>query len=117
MSKDDIFVNDDVVEELKDDPAVDSSRIAVAVSDGVVTLRGSVPTYWQKVEAAKAARRVVGVQAVANDVKVEVVGAHVRDDTDIATAAANAIRWHSDLPDSVEATVDSGWVILTGRVD
>jgi len=117
VSKDDVFVNDDVVEELKDDPAVDSSRIAVAVNDGVVTLRGSVPTYWQKVEAAKAARRVVGVQAVANDVKVEVADAHVRDDVDIASAAATAIKWHSDVPDSVEATVDSGWVTLTGKVD
>jgi BON domain len=78
---------------LKDDPAVDSSRIAVAVNDGVVTLRGSVPIYWQKVEAAKAARRVVGVQAVANDVKVEVADAHVRDDVDIASAAATAIKY------------------------
>jgi osmotically-inducible protein OsmY len=117
VSKDDVFVNDDVVEELKDDPAVDSSRIAVAMNDGVVTLRGSVPTYWQKGEAAKAARRVVGVQAVANDVKVEVADAHVRDDVDIASAAATAIKWHSDVHDSVEATVDSGWVTLTGKVD
>jgi osmotically-inducible protein OsmY len=48
MSKDDVLLNDDVVEELKDDPAVDPSRIAIAVDDGVVTMSGSVPTYWQK---------------------------------------------------------------------
>jgi osmotically-inducible protein OsmY len=117
MIKDDVLVNDDVVEELKDDPAVDSSRIAVAVNHGVVTLRGSVPSYWQKVEAAKAARLVAGVQAVANDVKVDVAGTHARDDTDIATAAVDTIKWHSDLPDTVEATVDNGWVTLTGTVD
>jgi osmotically-inducible protein OsmY len=51
MSKDDVLLNDDVVEELKDDPAVDPSRIAIGVDDGVVTMSGSVPTYRQKVEA------------------------------------------------------------------
>jgi osmotically-inducible protein OsmY len=117
MSKDDVLLNDDVVEELKDDPAVDSSRIAIAVDDGVVTMTGSVPTYWQKAEAENAVKRVIGVRAIANDVKVEIAGDHVRDDTDIAEAAANAIRWHSDLPHTVEATVDNGWVALTGKVD
>ena len=117
MIKDNVILNDDVVEELKDDPAVDSSRIAIAVDNGVVTLSGTVSTYWQKVEAERAVRRVIGVRAVANDVKVEVAGAHVRNDTDIAAAAADAIRWHSDLPDTVEATVDNGWVTLTGKVD
>jgi osmotically-inducible protein OsmY len=116
MSKDDVLLNDDVVEELKDDPAVDPSRIAIAVDDGVVTMSGSIPTYWQKVEAERVVRRVIGVRAVANDVKVEVASDHVRDDTDIAAAAANVIRWHSDLPDTVEATVDNGWVTLTGKV-
>lgn len=117
MSKDDVLLNDDVVEELKDDPAVDSSRIAIAVDDGVVTMTGSVPTYWQKVEAENAVKRVIGVRAIANDVKVEIAGDHVRDDTDIAETAANAIKWHSDLPHTVEATVDNGWVTLTGKVD
>jgi BON domain len=59
MSKDDVLLNDDVVEELKDDPAVDPSRIAIAVDDGVVTMSGSVPTYWQKVEAERVVRRGV----------------------------------------------------------
>jgi Zn-dependent protease len=90
-----VLLNDGVVEELKDDPAVDPSRIAIAVDDGVVTMSGSVPTYRQKVEAERVVRRVIVVRAVANDVKVEVASDHVRDDTDIAAAAANMIRWHS----------------------
>ncbi|HTY30920.1 BON domain-containing protein [Mycobacterium sp.] len=114
---DDAFLNDDVVDELKGDPAVDSSRIAIAVDDGVVTLSGAVPSYWQKMEAANTVRRVIGVRAVANDLKVELPSAHVRNDTDIAAAAATALSMHSDLPDKVQATVDNGWVTLTGKVD
>lgn len=117
MTRDDTLLNDDVVEELKDDPAIDSSRIAVAVHDGVVTLRGSVPSYWQKVEAEKSIRRVMGVRALANDLTVEIPRKHVRDDTDIATAAVAALSSPSDLPELVDVTVHNGWITLTGKVD
>jgi osmotically-inducible protein OsmY len=53
MSKDDVLLNDDVVEELKDDPAVDSSRIAIAVDDGVVTMTGSVADLLAKGRSRK----------------------------------------------------------------
>jgi len=61
-----VLLNDDVVEELKDDPAVDPSRIAIAVDDGVVTMSGSVPTYWQKEDEAarRASWSVPGVTKV-----------------------------------------------------
>jgi len=106
-----------VAEELKLDPAIDASDIAITVHAGVVTMNGSVPSYWQKVEAEDAVRRVMGVRALANDVTVDPPDTHVRGDTDIATAAAAALSWHSDVPDLVQATVTNGWVRLTGKVD
>lgn len=61
----------DVVAELAFDPMVDSSAIAVtATGEGVVTLRGTVPEFRQKRAAEKAAKRVAGVKAVANDIEV-----------------------------------------------
>jgi len=40
-----------------------------------------------------------------------------RSDAALAEAVANALRWHSALtPDAVQATVDQGWVVLTGAV-
>lgn len=41
--------------------------------------------------------------------------AHLRDDTDIAAAAAAALGWHSELTDKIGVTVRDGWVTLTGK--
>jgi osmotically-inducible protein OsmY len=49
--------------------------------------------------------------------KVEIPGDHIRDDTDIATAAASALSLHSDLPTMLDVTVHNGWLTLTGEVD
>ncbi|MGZ4583170.1 MAG: BON domain-containing protein [Mycobacterium sp.] len=94
-----------------------SSRIAVAVHERVVTLRGTVPSYGQKVESENFVKRVRGVQALANELTVELPSHHVRDDTDIAMAAATALSLHSDLPELVDVTVCNGWVTLTGAAD
>jgi osmotically-inducible protein OsmY len=117
MMKDDARLHADIAEELQTDPSVDASRIAVAVHNGVVTLTGSVPSYWQKIEAENAVKRVSGVRAVANELQVELPGDHVRDDADIAQAAAMALSWHSDLPDNIQVTVSNGWITLSGTVD
>jgi osmotically-inducible protein OsmY len=68
--------------------------------------------------AEEAAKRVGGVRAVADELGVELRADHVRNDEDIALAAADAIRWNAFVPrDSVQAAVEKGWVTLTGKVD
>jgi hypothetical protein len=62
----------------------------VAVRDGAVTLTGHVPSYAEKLAAARAAERVYGVKAVANDLKVQFSRAP-RDDSDIARAIAHIV--------------------------
>src|ERR1700686_2275557 len=109
MTKSDTQLLADVGEELKFDPSIDSSKIQIGVHDGIVTLTGTVPSYWQKVEAEKAVRRVSGVRGIANDLTVDFLPTLHRDDTDIARAAANALDWHSDLPKSIQVTVKDGW--------
>lgn len=107
----------DVAEELASDPSIDARRVAIAAHDGVVTLTGSVPSYWQKIEAENAAKRVNGVRAVVNELAVELPSEHRRDDADIARAVVDALSWHSDLPKTIQATVSNGWVTLSGTVD
>jgi osmotically-inducible protein OsmY len=107
----------DVAEELTSDPSIEATRIAIAAHDGVVALTGTVPSYWQKVEAENAAKRVSGVRAVVNDLMVELPSEHRRDDADIARAVVDALSWHSDLPRTIQATVSNGWVTLSGTVD
>lgn len=116
--KTDAQIKDDVVEELRWDPQIsDADAIGVAVRDGAVILSGHVPSYAEKMAAARAAERVSGVKAVANDLKVELPGAP-RDDVDIAEAIAHVLEWNVQVPeDRVHATVEHGWVTLEGEVD
>jgi osmotically-inducible protein OsmY len=116
--KSDSDIREDVIRELRWDPQVsDPDAIGVAVQDGAVTLTGHTATYAEKLAAARAAERVYGVKAVANDLKVTLSG-EPRDDSDIAKAIAHVLEWNVQVPaDRVKARVQAGWVILDGHVD
>jgi len=108
----------DVIDELKWEPTTRSAEIGVAARDGVVTLSGPVRSYAQKHAAVRAAERVAGVRAVADETEVELPGEHKRTDTDIAHAAVNALRWDIEVPnDTIKLAVDDGWVTLEGEVE
>jgi osmotically-inducible protein OsmY len=116
--KSDNQIRDDVIDELQWDPQIsEPEAIGVAVQDGAVTLTGHVSTYAEKLAAARAATRVYGVKAVANDLKVKLSGSP-RDDTDIARAIAHVLEWNVQVPEGkVKARVENGWVTLEGEVD
>ena len=114
--KSDAQIQHDVYEHLKWDPRVNENDIGVAVNDGVVTLSGSVPMYAEKIAAEEAAKRTPGVKAVAEEIEIKPLGLHKRSDTEIAEAVANALGWHVWVPTDVKATVQNGWVTLTGQV-
>ena len=108
----------DVLEELEWEPSLDAAHIGVAATQpGVITLTGSVATYAEKVAAERAAKRVSGVRAVANDIEVHPVGSFKRSDTDLAQAVLRALEWDIAVPDEkIKARVADGWVTLEGDV-
>jgi len=110
-----VRVRDAVLQQLEWDPAVDASGIGVTAHDGAVTLTGSINTYSGKLAAERAAKRVYGVRAVANDLAVKL--ATGRTDADIAADAATMLKLHNEVPDTVQAAVHHGHVTLTGTVD
>jgi len=108
----------DVLEELKWEPSVDASHIGVAVKDGVVILTGYVSSYAEKYAAERAAKRVYGVNAVANEIEVRLPSSSQHSDIDIAAAAVNALKSNSSVPaERIKVTVTKGWVKLEGEVD
>ncbi len=116
--KTDMQLQRDVIEELAWQPNVREAEIGVAVKNGVITLSGFVDSYAQKHAAARAAERVHGVRAVADDVSVKLPKSFVRTDTDIAHAAVSALKWDVEVPDArLQVLVDDGWVSLDGAVD
>jgi len=105
-----------VLRELDWEPQVTSTEIGVAVRDGVVTLSGFVDTYGARYHAERAAKRVYGVKAVANDIEVKLPSEH--PDPDIARAAAQALAARVTVPhERIKVTVQKGWVTLEGDVD
>ena len=116
--KTDIDIKRDVEEELRFNPDLDATDIAVAVKDGVVTLSGFVRSYSQKWEAERTAKRVQGVSGLANDIEVRLPVFNRRSDPEIARDAVAAI--HADLPYSSEhirVIVRDGWITLEGQVE
>lgn len=117
QSRSDNSIRDDVLLELKWDPKISSaSDIAVAVKDGVVTLSGFVPSFWEKDAAEKAVKRVYGVRGIANDIQVKLFWR--RTDPEIARDAVHELESHVSIPaDGIKVTVKDGWVTLEGTVD
>jgi osmotically-inducible protein OsmY len=100
------------------EPSLDASDLGVSVDEGVVTLRGNVASYAEKVTAERVALRVYGVKAVANDLVVHLVSAFERTDTEIAQAAVGALLWNTIVPKGrVTLTVNNGWLALNGTLD
>jgi osmotically-inducible protein OsmY len=110
-------VQQDVLDELAWDKSLEAADIGVAVASGAATLTGHVRSYAQKRAAEKAAKRVRGVVAVANELEVRLPGTLQRDDTDIAASVAATLEWNVSVPHGVKATVQQGWVSIEGEVD
>ena len=114
LSDADVRVRDAVTRQLDWDPEVEASAVGVAAKDGTVTLTGYIDSYSGKLAAERAAKRVRGVRAVANDIDVRLK--LERTDADIAADIVRALRLRSSVPESVQAAVHGGHVTLTGNV-
>lgn len=108
----------DVEAELKWDPDIDPTDIAVAVKSGVVTLTGFVRSFSQKYQAERDVKRVAGVVGVANDIEVRLPSSSERPDPEIARDAVAALK--ADLPfssENMKVVVKNGWLTLEGSAE
>ena len=116
--KTDAELQQDVMNELKWEPTIKAAEIGVAVKDGVVTLSGYVDSYVKKSAAERAAARVFGVRAVAENIQVRLPSSLKRSDEDLAGAVAYVLEWNVLVPHGrVKVKVQEGLVTLSGEVD
>ena len=97
---------------------LESTDIAVAVVNGVVTLTGFVRSYGNRARAEVHALQVEGVVGLANDIQVSLPLLQRRPDPQIAREAVAAIR-HA-LPASwehIQVIVHDGRATLEGEVE
>src|SRR5690349_512699 len=106
-----------LIDALDAEPNIASSRIGVAVENGVVSLTGRVSSPAEKVAAEQAVRRVKGVRAVVPTLAICGAGRKAPDD-EIARRARVVIAWHAHTPEgAIRVQVHNGWVTLTGTVE
>jgi osmotically-inducible protein OsmY len=113
------MLEDQVRAAIDDDPRIrNPDEIAIAVTDGIVTLRGTLGSFSQRRAAVADAGKIPGVYTVKDELQVRLLNDDRREDADIRGAALQSIMWDADLPDGgVDVEVDDGWVTLTGEVD
>lgn len=101
---------------LGSEPGIDESRIQVHAAAGVVTLRGRVPSFGQKMAAGSLPWRVTGVEDVFNLLDVDPGPVRIADDA-IAVRATSILRWDASIPGGdIAVSVDHGLVRLQGHV-
>ena len=108
----------DVQDAIKWEPLLHAAEIGVIVNDGIVTLTGTVDSYAKKKEAEDAAKKIAGVKAVVNDIKVKLGKTAIKEDTEVAGDVLRALKENWLVPDSkIKVTVDDGWVTLEGTLN
>lgn len=113
----DLALRADIEAELEFEPSLTAAGIGVAVKDGVATLTGHVPSFFEKLAAERATGRVKGIRAIAEELEVRLPFNVQHDDQEIARRALNILEWGT-FP-SVKAEhvkVEKGWVTLSGEV-
>lgn len=113
----DLALKDAVMTELEWDPRVNPAGIGVSARDGAIALTGHVASFAEKWAAVRAAERVYGVKAVADDIDVTLSASVEHKDAEIAAEIARQRSWSTLIPNSVTAEVAKGHVTLHGNVE
>jgi osmotically-inducible protein OsmY len=96
------------------DVTVPDEEIQTTVSNGAVTLDGKVSFAFQRWEAVRAVRHLVGVQDVVDNIVVS--GAHI-DPSMVRTEITEALERRADRSAKrIRVSVDDGRVTLSGQV-
>jgi osmotically-inducible protein OsmY len=107
----------DIEAELEWDTRFDARQIGVAVKNGVVALSGYVSSYAERRAAEEAARAIMGVRAIANNIVVELAFDAKRTDAQVAETALAALKANVTVPvEAITLVVHDGWITLDGQV-
>lgn len=108
----------DVREELLWEPGLTGADISAEVHNGKVTLTGKVSSYSKKALAEKVVKRIAGVKAINNELRIVQLRSIKHSDLEIEKAIREIFKWSSTVDQTkVNALVKNGWVTLEGEVD
>jgi len=116
--KTDLEIQKDVMDQLRWQPILEATEIGVSVKNGIATLSGQVNSYPKKLAAEKAVKKVSGVKAVIEDIRVKIYPNQEKTDLEIAEAVVNALQWNAAVNnENIRINVENGFVTLSGQVE
>ena len=115
--KNNLELQTDVQNAIQWEPLLHAAEIGVTAKDGIVSLTGIVDSYAKRIEAESAAKKVIGVKALVENIKVKFPNSWSKTDLEIAEEVIGALKanW-SVKKDKVTALVADGWVTLEGTL-
>jgi len=115
LIRSDVLIREDVEDALLEDAATDAYQTKVKVTNGVVTLSGTVDSWQEKHLCETVAKGVRGVKGINNEIKVS--WPEVRSDTEIAAEIEKALKWDVFVDNAlIDVSVQNGTVTLSGVV-
>ena len=116
--KRDITIQNEVMDQLRREPLLNSSQIGVSVNKGVVTLSGEVDSYSKKWAAGKAAKKIAAVRVIAEEIHVGLSPDYSKTDAEIGQAILDSLKQSTAIPeDRIRIKVEEGNVKLEGEVE
>jgi len=108
-----------VIEMLYWDNRIDASDIQVDVTDGIVTLEGTVPSYAAKEAALFDVWKIPGIKHVRNNSSVKFPSStKLLTDSQIEESIKKQLEWNdSTSNENIQVRVNKGEVALEGHVD
>ena len=107
-----------VMQALSENRRVHPDEIAVQAIDGTVSLRGTVGSPVQQVEAVRTARHVLGAESVEDQLRVRPMGPDGRADADTRAAVLSALIDDDELHAAdIDVKAEDGSVVLSGLVE
>lgn len=107
----------DVQNAIKWEPLLHAAEIGVTAKDGVVSLTGVVDNYAKKMEAETAAKKVIGVKALVENIEVKFHSTWTKTDAEVANEVLTALKSNWSVPkEKVIVKVENGWVTLEGEL-
>ena len=115
VKRDDEEIRSDILYAIKLDPIIESLNIDAKVTDGMVTLTGTVDSFAQKIVVEKVVKGVKGIKSVDN--KIDIIEKLKRSDNEIKADIESRLKGDVLIDSSfINVNVSDGNVKLSGIV-
>lgn len=120
--REDWAIRDEIEFDFDTDFELEALEIDARVEDGIVTLTGTVPHWYEKTHAVDVAGRVRGVREVVDELRVhrETEMSRIHSGNAVADEIRSSFKWHWAthwIADRIHVRVEEGVATLTGDVD